>query len=124
MHNNKYNKEEVEQLVGIAEKLLLRNRNLNGIKDFAILAQKTEPLLEIFDQIFAIVDVLLISDATTANNTLQWYQILQVDISHSQDLHIIRSSYHRLALLLHPNKNRFPFAQYALALVSDLDLCS
>ncbi|MED6213141.1 hypothetical protein PIB30_090349 [Stylosanthes scabra] len=115
MQNNEYNnKEEVER---IAEKLLQQNCDLNGAKNFAILAQETEPLLETPDQILA--DVLLVSDATTVDSTLQWYQILQVDVSHSQDLHVIRSNYRRLALLfLHPDKNRFPFAQHAFALVS------
>ncbi|KAL1344709.1 hypothetical protein HN51_018567 [Arachis hypogaea] len=118
MQNNDNNKEEAERLIGIAEKLL-QNRDLNGAKDFAILAQETEPLLETSDQILAIADVLLVSDATTTDNTPQWYQILQVDVLHSQDLHVIRSNYRRLALLLHPDKNRFPFAQHAFALVSD-----
>ncbi|MED6165175.1 hypothetical protein PIB30_097093 [Stylosanthes scabra] len=97
-----------------------KNHDLNGAKGFAILAQEVEPLLETSDQILAIVDVLLVSDATTADNTPQWYQILQVDLSHSRDLHVMMSNYQRLALLfLHPDKNRFPFTQHAFTLIFD-----
>ncbi|RYQ98663.1 hypothetical protein Ahy_B07g086431 isoform F [Arachis hypogaea] len=115
---------EAERLLGIAEKLL-HTRDLNGSREFAILAQETEPLLEGSDQILAIVDVLLAADnrpnAATSHphhHQLDWYGILQVD-RRTNDLDLIKRNYRRLALLLHPDKSRFAYADHAFKLVAD-----
>ncbi|XP_004490444.1 uncharacterized protein [Cicer arietinum] len=107
---------EAERLLGISEKLL-QNRDLMGSKEFAILAQETEPLLEGSDQILAIVDVLIASEKRVNNNP-DWYSILQID-RRSDDLDLIKKQYRRLALLLHPDKSRFQFADHAFKLVAD-----
>ncbi|XP_027330948.1 uncharacterized protein LOC113846655 [Abrus precatorius] len=107
---------EAERLLGIAEKLL-HTRDLMGSREFAVLAQETEPLLEGSDQILAIVDVLLAADKRV-NNHPDWYAVLQVD-RRSDNLELIRKQYRRLALLLHPDKNRFYFADHAFKLVAD-----
>lgn len=107
---------EAERLLGISEKLL-QNRDLMGSREFAILAQETEPLLEGSDQILAIVEVLLAADKRV-NNHPDWYAVLQVD-RRSDDLDLIKKQYRRLALLLHPDKSRFPFADHAFKLVAD-----
>ncbi|XP_018858558.1 uncharacterized protein LOC109020531 [Juglans regia] len=107
---------EAERLLGIAEKLL-HNRDLVGSRDFAILAQETEPLLEGSDQILAVVDVLLAAEKRI-NNHLDWYSILQID-RRSDDPDLIKKQYRRLALLLHPDKNKFPLADQAFKLVAD-----
>ncbi|RYR50025.1 hypothetical protein Ahy_A07g036573 isoform E [Arachis hypogaea] len=115
---------EAERLLGIAEKLL-HTRDLNGSREFAILAQETEPLLEGSDQILAIVEVLLAADnrpnAATSHphhHQLDWYGILQVD-RRTNDLDLIKRNYRRLALLLHPDKSRFAYADHAFKLVAD-----
>ena len=74
---------EAERLLGIAEKLL-QNKDLNGCRDFALLAQETEPLLDGSDQILAIVDVLIASDKKI-NNQIDWYAILQLDSRRNED---------------------------------------
>ncbi|KAM7518509.1 hypothetical protein LguiB_017471 [Lonicera macranthoides] len=107
---------EAERLLGIAEKLL-QNRDLNGSRDFAILAQETEPLLDGSDQILAVVDVLLAAEKRI-NNYHDWYSILQLDRRYD-DLDLIKRQYRRLALLLHPDKNKFPFSDAAFKLVAD-----
>ncbi|ESQ33146.1 hypothetical protein EUTSA_v10005716mg [Eutrema salsugineum] len=115
------NRSEAERLLGIAEKLL-ESRDLNGSKEFAILAQETEPLLEGTDQILAVVDVLLASAAENrVNNQPNWYQILQIEdpSQSSTDNDLIKKQYRRLALLLHPDKNRYPFADQAFRFVLD-----
>ncbi|OMO50733.1 putative dnajc14 protein [Corchorus capsularis] len=71
------NRAEAIRLLGVAEKLL-QNRDFNGSRDFAILAQETEPLLDGSDQIIAIADVLLAADKRI-NNHHDWYSILQID---------------------------------------------
>ncbi|XVE55600.1 hypothetical protein DITRI_Ditri03aG0172000 [Diplodiscus trichospermus] len=107
---------EALRLLGIAEKLL-QTRDFNGSRDFAILAQETEPLLEGSDQILAVADVLLASEKRI-NNHHDWYSILQID-RRSDDNDLIKKQYRRLALLLHPDKNKFPFADQAFNLVAD-----
>ncbi|XP_071728758.1 uncharacterized protein [Rutidosis leptorrhynchoides] len=109
---------EAERLLGIAEKLL-HSKDLNGCRDFALLAQETEPLLDGSDQILAVVDVLIASDKRI-NNKLNWYAIFQIDPNtHRNDDDLIKRQYRRLALLLHPDKNKFPFADTAFKLISD-----
>jgi len=121
MGDNNPNRSEAERLLGIAEKLL-ESRDLNGSKEFAILAQETEPLLEGTDQILAVVDVLLSSaPENRIKNQPNWYKILQIeDLNESStDNDLIKKQYRRLALLLHPDKNRFPFADQAFRFVLD-----
>ncbi|XVE60593.1 hypothetical protein DITRI_Ditri05aG0140900 [Diplodiscus trichospermus] len=107
---------EAIRLLGIAEKLL-QKRDFNGSREFAILAQETEPLLDGSDQILAIADVLLAAEKRI-NNHHDWYSILQID-RESEDYDLIKKQYRRLALLLHPDKNKFPFADQAFKLVAD-----
>ncbi|KAJ6337632.1 hypothetical protein OIU76_007334 [Salix suchowensis] len=114
--NENPNRAEAERLLGIAEKLL-QSRDLNGTKDFAVLAQETEPLLEGTDQILAVADVLL-SAEKHVNDHHDWYSILQVTRKTDDSL-LIKKQYHRLALLLHPDKNKYPFADQAFNLVAD-----
>ncbi|GFY89379.1 chaperone DnaJ-domain superfamily protein [Actinidia rufa] len=110
------NRPEAERLLGIAEKLL-QGRDLNGSREFAILAQEADPYLETTDQIVAVADVLLAAEERI-NNHRDWYAVLQIE-RRSGDLGLIKKQYRRLALLLHPNKNHFAFADAAFALVAD-----
>ncbi|KAL2892911.1 putative J domain-containing protein C17A3.05c [Bienertia sinuspersici] len=114
------NRAEAERLLGIAEKLL-QTRDLTGSREFALLAQETEPLLEGSDQILAITDVLLASESRVVNNRHHdWYAILQTNPqSLSADSDLLKKNYRRLALLLHPDKNRYPLADSAFKLVAD-----
>uniref|UniRef100_A0A7N1A448 J domain-containing protein n=1 Tax=Kalanchoe fedtschenkoi TaxID=63787 RepID=A0A7N1A448_KALFE len=108
---------EGERLLAIAEKLL-QSRDLVGARDFAILAQENDPLLEGSDQILAISEVLISSEKRINDRHNDWYSILQID-RRSDDLDLIKKQYRRLALLLHPDKNKFPFADQAFQLVAD-----
>ncbi|XP_039065521.1 uncharacterized J domain-containing protein C17A3.05c-like [Hibiscus syriacus] len=107
---------EALRLLGMAEKLL-QNRDFNGSRDFAILAQETEPLLEGSDRILAVADVLLAAEKKI-NNHHEWYSILQLD-RRSEENDFIKKQYRHLALLLHPDKNKFPFADHAFKIVAD-----
>jgi len=107
---------EAGRLLKISEKLL-QGRDFNGSRDFAILAQEAYPFLDGTDQILAVSDVLIASEKRI-NNHHDWYAILQVD-RRSEDLDLIKKQYRRLALLLHPDKNKLAFADHAFRLVSD-----
>ncbi|KAM7257605.1 hypothetical protein ACFE04_013346 [Oxalis oulophora] len=112
------NQSEAERLLGVSSKLL-EQRDLNGSKEFAVLAQEAEPLLDGSDQILAICDVLIASDNKRINNThLDYYSILQLNRK-TDDVDVIKKQYRRLALLLHPDKNKFAFADHAFKLVAD-----
>ncbi|OAY23210.2 uncharacterized protein LOC110607111 [Manihot esculenta] len=114
--NENSNRAEAERLLGIAEKLL-QSRDFNGTRDFAVLAQETDSLLEGSDQILAVADVLLSSEKRI-NNHHDWYAVLQID-RRSDDQDLLKKQYRRLALLLHPDKNKFPLADQAFKLVAD-----
>ncbi|XP_073053073.1 uncharacterized protein [Primulina eburnea] len=116
-HHTTTSRTEAERLLGIAEKLL-RNNDLSGCRDFAILAQETEPLLEGSEQILAVSEVLLASDKGV-NNHIDWYSVLQVPPQRTHDFELIKKQYRRLCLLLHPDKNKLPFSDSAFRLVSD-----
>ncbi|TKY45918.1 DnaJ-like subfamily B member 14 [Spatholobus suberectus] len=98
----------------IMEKLL-HNHDLMGSREFVIL--ETKSLLEGSDQILAIMDILLATDKCI-NNHPNWYVVLQVDCR-SNDLDLIKKQYHYLALLLHPDKSYFHFANHAFKLVAN-----
>ncbi|XP_047948588.1 uncharacterized protein LOC125194429 [Salvia hispanica] len=115
-HHTTTSRAEAERLLGIAEKLL-RSKDFSGSRDFAILAQETEPLIDGSDQILAVAEVLLASDSKRSNQP-DWYSILQIP-PRTSDLDLIKKQYRRLALLLHPDKNKFPFSDSAFRLVAD-----
>ncbi|KAL7127687.1 hypothetical protein ABFS83_14G268700 [Erythranthe nasuta] len=117
-HHTTTSRAEAERLLGIAEKLL-KSKDYSGSRDFAILAQETEPLLEGSDQILAVAEVLLASENKRLNNNKpEWYSILQIP-QRTDETELIKRQYRRLALLLHPDKNKFPFSDSAFRLVAD-----
>lgn len=115
-HHTTTSRAEAERLLGVAEKLL-REKDYTPCKDFALLAQETEPLLEGPDQILAIAEVLLAS-SKRINNHHDWYSILQIQ-GRTEDSELIKKQYRRLALLLHPDKNKYPSSDSAFGLVAD-----
>ncbi|KAL8145422.1 uncharacterized protein LOC141706972 [Apium graveolens] len=115
-NSNSDTRAEAERLLSISEKFL-NTRDLSSSRDFALLAQETAPLLDGSDQILAILDVLLAADTKKINNQNNWYAILQLE--KRDNLDNIKKQYRRLALLLHPDKNKYSFASEAFQLVAD-----
>ncbi|XP_068643005.1 uncharacterized protein [Aristolochia californica] len=107
------------RFLSIAEKLLIA-QDLIGSKKFALQAIDADPLLDGVDQIVAVADVLLAAEKRV-NNHYDWYAVLKLDASSGSavDLDTIKKKYRKLALLLHPDKNKNAGADSAFKLVAD-----
>nr|XP_010926363.2 uncharacterized protein LOC105048670 [Elaeis guineensis] len=109
---------EAQRCLAIAEKLLAA-RDLVGSKRFAERAMEADPLIDGVDQILAVADVLLASQRRV-NNHVDWYAVLQLPSSpDDREPSAVKLAYRRLALLLHPDRNRSPGADAAFRFVSD-----
>ncbi|KAK1287528.1 hypothetical protein QJS10_CPB19g01521 [Acorus calamus] len=106
---------EAERFLGIAEKLLIA-RDLVGSKTFAEKSIEADPMMDGPDHLLAVSDALL-SAQDRVNNHANWYSVLQVHPSDGPDS--IRRQHRRLALLLHPDRNRFSGSDQAFKLVCD-----
>nr|XP_016484710.1 PREDICTED: uncharacterized protein LOC107805228 [Nicotiana tabacum] len=109
---------EALRWLSIAEKLLT-NRDLVGSKSFATRARESDPTLLPADQVLAIVDTLIAGDKRINNQHLDYYSILQIPLNQTHDSELVANQYRRLALLLNPQKNSFPFSDHAFRLVLD-----
>lgn len=58
---------------------------------------------------------------TTPSPFIDWYMILRV--GEDAGIDTIRKQYHKLALLLHPDKNKHPKAEFAFKLISQAYKC-
>lgn len=110
---------EAERWLGIAAKLLTA-RDFLGSKTFAIRAREADPNNAMSEQILAVVDTVLGGERrlSTATHQPDWYAVLQLPRL-VRDPDLIATHYRRLVLLLNPEHNRFPFADYALQLVME-----
>ncbi|XP_030464884.1 uncharacterized protein LOC115684283 [Syzygium oleosum] len=110
---------EAERWLTAAAKLLA-TRDFQGARTFAMRARESDPGLEDADHMLAVVDTLLAGEprAVGGGGEPDWYAILQ--LGHlTQSLELIATHFRRLALLLSPDRNRFPFADQALRLAFD-----
>ncbi|KAJ4761042.1 DNAJ heat shock N-terminal domain-containing protein [Rhynchospora pubera] len=106
------NKEEAIRAMQIAEKRLLK-QDYAGAKVMALKAKKLFPL-DNLSQFLAVCEVHC-SAQLVDNGLCDWYRIIQVEPL--SDEVMIRKQYHKLALLLHPDKNKIPGAEAAFKLV-------
>ncbi|KAF3651259.1 putative metallocarboxypeptidase inhibitor-like [Capsicum annuum] len=113
------NRAEALRLLQIAEKLL-NNRDLVGSKSFATRARESDPTLSpVTDQILAILDTLIAGDKRINNHHFDYYSILRIPSSQTQNVDFIAEQYRRFAVLLDPQSNSFPFTEQACRLVFD-----
>ena len=107
------NEEEARRAMGIAEKRLLEN-DYHGAKTFVNQARSLYPNLDGLQQALIMIDVY-ISASTRRGREADWYEILGVDSL--ADDETVKKQYKKLALLLHPDKNKFSGAEGAFKLV-------
>ncbi|XP_010431643.1 PREDICTED: dnaJ homolog subfamily B member 12-like [Camelina sativa] len=108
------NKDEARRAIDIAEKKISAN-DYDGAKKLVNKAQRLYPQLEGLKQVLMTIDVY-ISASNKTNGESDWYGVLGVDPL--ADDEAVKKRYKKLALLLHPDKNRFHGAEGAFKLVS------
>ncbi|XP_059447445.1 uncharacterized protein LOC132178886 [Corylus avellana] len=109
------NKDEAARAKEIAEKKF-KAKDILGAKKFALKAQNLFPGLEGVPQILATLDVYISVD-NKINGEADWYGILGVDPL--ADDESVRKQYRKLALMLHPDKNKSIGADGAFKHVSE-----
>eukprot|EP00252_Welwitschia_mirabilis_P019017 TRINITY_DN4292_c0_g1_i1.p1 TRINITY_DN4292_c0_g1~~TRINITY_DN4292_c0_g1_i1.p1 ORF type:complete len:614 (+),score=107.01 TRINITY_DN4292_c0_g1_i1:349-2190(+) len=110
-----YNKDEAYRAKEIAERKL-SEKDFNGAKKFLLKAHQLYPSVEGFQQMSDVLDVYLAAEKKV-NGHYDWYGILQVDLS--ADEGSIKRQYRKLALLLHPDKNKCVGAEGAFKLIGE-----
>ncbi|XP_062112928.1 J protein JJJ2-like [Humulus lupulus] len=108
------NKDEAARAKEIAEKKFLA-KDIMGAKRFALKAQTLFPGLEGIPKMLSTLDVY-ISAENKISGEADWYGILGVD--QKADDETVRKQYRKLALMLHPDKNKSIGADDAFKLIS------
>lgn len=109
------NKDEATRAKEIAERMFIA-KDILGAKKFALKAQKLFPELEGISQMLSTLDVYISAD-NKINGEADWYGILGADPW--ADDETIRKQYRKLALMLHPDKNKSIGADGAFKLISE-----
>lgn len=110
------NKDEALRSRDLAEQKFLQH-DLVGAKKFALKAQYLFPNLEGLPQLMAVIDVHIVEQQKVNGVEVNWYGILQTDAT--ADEATIRKQYRKLALILHPDKNKAVGAEGAFKLISE-----
>ncbi|XVF56923.1 hypothetical protein PTKIN_Ptkin06aG0159700 [Pterospermum kingtungense] len=113
------NKDEAVRAMGIAEQKM-KNGDFEGAKKFALKAQKLFPGLENISQFLTVCNVHCCAKHKLYGSEMDWYGILQIE--QSADESSIKKQYRKLALLLHPDKNKFAGAEAAFKLIGEANM--
>ncbi|CAN6203654.1 unnamed protein product [Urochloa humidicola] len=109
------NKEEASRAKDLAV-IKLQEADYAGAKRIALKAQKLLPGLENISQLLTVCEVHCCA-AVKINGETDWYGILQVETT-ADDM-LLKKQYRKLALLLHPDKNKFVGAEAAFKLIGE-----
>ncbi|KAK4436233.1 Chaperone protein DnaJ [Sesamum alatum] len=109
------NRDEANRAKSIAESKL-EQKDYVGAQKFALKAQTLYPGLDGISQLLAMLDVY-ISAENKINGEVDWYGVLGVNPS--ADDETLKKQYRKLALALHPDKNKFIGADGAFKLISE-----
>ncbi|KAJ6801424.1 uncharacterized protein M6B38_197820 [Iris pallida] len=109
------NRDEALRAKEIAERKFT-TRDVAGAKKFALKAQNLYPELEGINQMIATLDIYLASEVKI-NGESDWYAILCLNAL--ADDESVKKQYRKLALQLHPDKNKSIGAEGAFKLISE-----
>ncbi|XP_023769940.1 uncharacterized protein LOC111918512 [Lactuca sativa] len=110
------NREEALRAKQIAEKKM-ENKEFSAALKIAQKAQQLYPELENISQLILVCEVHISSEKKSFGSDKDWYSILKIDPS-SDDLSI-KKQYRKLALVLHPDKNKFSGSTDAFKLIGE-----
>lgn len=108
------NKEEAIRAKEIAERKM-QNKDYSGARKIALKAQQLYPDLENISQLILVCDVHLSAESMVDGKVKDWYGILKIEST--ADEASIKKQYRKLALLLHPDKNKFAGASDAFKFI-------
>ncbi|CAM8916009.1 unnamed protein product [Rhodiola kirilowii] len=94
----------------------LHEGDFYGAKRYVLEVQRLFPELERIPLLLEVID-LHIAAATSVYGERDWYGILRVDPSASRE--VIKKSFTKLQLKVHPDKNKWPLATEASCLVNE-----
>ncbi|PWZ14829.1 DnaJ subfamily B member 12 [Zea mays] len=109
------NKEEASRAKDLAL-VKLQEADYAGAKRIALKAQKLFSGLENISQLLTVCEVHCCA-AIKINGETDWYSVLQVETT-ADDI-LLKKQYRKLALLLHPDKNKFVGAEAAFKLIGE-----
>ncbi|RDX79090.1 DnaJ-like subfamily B member 12, partial [Mucuna pruriens] len=110
------NKDEAQRAKQIAENKMQAG-DFEGALKFATKAQRLFPEIQNIVQIFAVCEVHCAAQKKHSGSDMDWYGILQTH--RLADEATIKKQYRKLALLLHPDKNKSAGAEAAFKLIGE-----
>ncbi|KAJ9537385.1 hypothetical protein OSB04_030118 [Centaurea solstitialis] len=110
------NREEALRAKQIAEKKM-ENKEFTAALKIATKAQQLYPELENISQMIVVCEVHCSAEKNSFGSDKDWYGILKVETS-ADDL-AIKKQYRKLALVLHPDKNKFSGSADAFKLIGE-----
>ncbi|KAL8095775.1 uncharacterized protein LOC141689813 [Apium graveolens] len=109
------NKDEAVRAQTIAEKKF-KDKDIAGAKKFALKAQTLYPSLDGISQMLSTFDVHIAAE-NRVSGEVDWYAVLGLNPTADDDT--VRKQYRKLALLLHPDKNKSVGAEGAFKFISE-----
>ncbi|KVH91448.1 J domain-containing protein DDB_G0295729-like [Cynara cardunculus var. scolymus] len=110
------NREEALRAKQMAEKKM-ENKDFSGALKIAVKAQKLYPELENISQMILVCEVHCSAEKRSFGSDKDWYGILKIETT-ADDL-AIKKQYRKLALVLHPDKNKFSGSADAFKLIGE-----
>ncbi|EXB67645.1 J domain-containing protein [Morus notabilis] len=110
------NKEEAFRAMQLAEKKM-QAHDFSGAQKIGQKAQRLFPDLENISQLLMVCEVHCSAQVKIGGTEMDWYRILQTE--QTVDAVTIKKQYRKLALLLHPDKNKFAGAEAAFKLIGE-----
>ncbi|KAH7431507.1 hypothetical protein KP509_08G052600 [Ceratopteris richardii] len=110
------NRDEAMRALEMAEQKFVL-KDFYGAKRLVLKAQQLFPALESIAQMIAVIDVHVAAQTRIGIHEKDWYAILQIEPT--ADDALVKRQYRKLALILHPDKNKSSGAESAFKLVGE-----